>query len=348
MPYDESIVWESGERVKEVNMTLPRGVLVKGMVQSAGSETPIAGATIKYTPESSNNPNDTDDILTGWQDLKVSKEDGSFETVILPGPGRLLVHKLGGNFVLQEIGSRELSRGQPGGLRNYVHAIEKVNPKAAAKSLEVRIQLQPGETVKGRIVDEAGKAVDQVEAISRLNISPYSSTWRGGGAPIVRGGEFEIVGLEKGKEYPIHFLHPERKLGATAILKVGEAEPTVVLKPCGEAKFRLVDAEGRPVADHEPTVEMVVTPGPHHFDAKSAQAGKLAGDSDFIQNVDRLNQGDRHISDKDGRILVPALIPGATYQIVTRLNNEFQIAKVFQAQANESLDLGDITVEPLP
>lgn len=348
MPFDQSISWESGERVKNVDRTLPRGVLVKGIIQAAGSETPIAGATIKYVPESDNNPNDAEDILTGWQAMKVSKDDGTFEMGILPGPGRILVHRPGGNFVLQEICSRELRSGTPGGSRNYAHAIEQVNPQPDAKSLEVRIALQPGNMVKGRIVDEDGKPVDAVDVISRLTISLYTGTWRGGGVPAVRGGEFQIVGLEKDREYPIYFLQPERQLGATAVLKVGDSEPTVVLKPCGKARCRLVDKEGRAVADYFPNIEMVVTPGPYRYDSKAIRAGKVVGDSDFVANIDRRNHGDLLTSDKDGNMSIPALIPGATYIIVASTDKQLQIAKEFQVKSNETLDLGDIVVERLP
>ena len=42
---------------------------------------------------------------------------------------------------------------------------------------------------------------------------------------------------------------------------------------------------------------------------------------------------------------MPALIPGATYQIATYRKQAFELGKEFQAKAGETVDLGDIAVE---
>ena len=107
----DRIPWESGERTKEVNIKLPRGVLMRGQVLQEGSGKPVPDASVQYHPESNNNPNDKDDIVTGWQAIEVSDEQGRFEIVVLPGPGRLLVHASGGEFVLKETSSIELCAG---------------------------------------------------------------------------------------------------------------------------------------------------------------------------------------------------------------------------------------------
>ena len=102
-------------------------MLVRGTIVETGSKAPIAGAMVVYIPESANNPNDTSEAVSGRQ---VSAKDGMFEIAVLPGPGRLLVQDPQGNYVLQQIAGRQLSRGMPGGERYYAHAIEKIDPRA--------------------------------------------------------------------------------------------------------------------------------------------------------------------------------------------------------------------------
>lgn len=340
----EEIRWSAGDRVKQVDLKLPRGVLIQGKVVEAKTGKPVAGASVQYVPETINNPHADDDILTGWQGIQVADAEGRFQIVVLPGPGRLLAHSTRGGYVLQEIGERQLSQGKAGGRRNYAHAIHALNPKADAKSLDVTMELEPGATVAGQIVDERGESVPEAIVISRLIVDPLSLWWRGHLPPVL-GGRYELTGLRQGIEYPTYFLDAKRRLGATAILRVGDAEPKVTLKPCGSAVFRLVDNKRRPVAGYTPTVEMVVTPGPYRYDAPRPEADLLAADADFLGNIDHTNYPSILETDEEGKATLPALVPGANYRIVVRKQGKWRIAKEFQVQAGERLDLGDIEVE---
>ena len=340
---DEPLRWNASERVKQVDLNLPRGVLVRGRVVEAGGDAPVANAAVQYIPAQSNNPNASDDILTGWQANQLSDEDGRFSIAVLPGPGRLLVNGQQGNYVLQQVSELELSENKPGGTRNYAHAITKLDPKVGQETLEVKLELQPGATASGRIVDEQGNPIEEATVISRLSISPYSLFWRGHTTPTL-GGRFELTGLAKDTDYPVYFLDPKRRLGATEIIKAGEGDRTVVLKPCGQARLRAVDKDGEPGADHV-SVEMVVTPGALRYDFDAVRHGELAADADYVANIDRTNHWNRPQSDEQGYILLPALIPGATYRVVTGREGKLTVGKEFQAKSKETLDLGEILIE---
>ena len=346
-PLSQPIRWTPGQRVKRVNLALPRGILVRGRILEAGSHKPVAGAAVQYVPERANNPHVSEDILTGWQTIGVSDRDGRFRSAVLPGPGRLLVHGPDERYVLREIGSREVDRGRPGGRRMYAHAIRKIEPAADAESIDVTIELQRGATIRGRVVDEQGNPIDEVLVISRLNISPLSLFWRGHTAPTL-GGRFELGGLEEGRQYTVHFLDPTRRLGATARVTAASPELTVVLRPCGEAKMRFVDADGQPLAGYEPTVRMVVTPGPTPYDRGALRAGALQADSDFISNIDRANHGRRLKSDGHGNLTVAALIPGAVYRVLVHRDKRFHIAREFQVEPGQTVDLGNILADRPP
>ncbi|HVX64458.1 MAG TPA: hypothetical protein VHC19_27795 [Pirellulales bacterium] len=343
-PSEEPLRWSASEGVKQADMALPRGVLVHGKVVTADSQSPIAGAAVQYIPEESNNPHAADDILTGWQAIQLTDQQGRFSIAVLPGPGRLLAHGPQAKYVLQEIGGRELRQGKRGGERNYAHAILKLDPQPGQDSLEATLELKPGASVAGRIVDELGRAVDEAIVVSRLDVSPYSLEWEGDATPTL-GGRFELTGLAKEVEYPVSFLDVKRRLGATEIIKAGEGERTVVLKPCGGATLRAVDKDGKPNAGAYVTVEIVVTPGAYRYDPLAAKFGMLAADSDYIVNIDRTNQAVQPTSDERGYIRLQALIPGASYRIIVTRGGTLRAVKQFQAKSNETLDLGDILVE---
>jgi len=324
-------------------MLLPRGVLVRGKVVEAGTGTPVVGATIQYVPERKNNPHKADHILTGWQCIQLSNEDGQFEIAILPGPGRLLAHGPQGRYVLQEVSGRELYEGRLGGRRNYAHAIRKVDVKPGAEPVDITIKLAVGATITGQIVDEDQQSVTEAMVISRLNVLPISLYWRGFSPPAL-GGAFQLSGLAEEQEYPAYFLDAKRRLGATAKLKAGSDHPTVVLKPCGNATVRITNPKGKPVVGFQPGLTMVVTPGVSQYDRTAAKKGELAADADFVSNIDRTNHWHGPKTDKNGVVRFPALIPGATYRLTTFEKGKPVILREFTVKPSETLDLGEVAM----
>jgi hypothetical protein len=343
--FDNAIRWQTGDTLRQVNVSLPRGVLVRGKVVELGSNVPVAGATIQYVPQEASNPNAADDILTGWQGIQLSGDRGDFEIAVLPGPGWLLVHGPQGKYVLQEIASRQLQGSKPGGRRYYSHAIHKVIPDRDDREMDVTISLRSGATVTGRIVDEQGEPVDEALVITRLVVYPYSLEWRGQMSP-TWGGKFELSGLEEGNEYPVYFLNAKRRLGATAHLRAGSGMTTVVIKPCGEAQIRFVDPEGQPHAEMRPGLRMVVTPGAFGLDFDAMNRGELAADEDFVANINRTNYyWDGPKTDKDGIVTLLELIPGATYRLWSLEKGEHKVLRQFSVESGEHLDLGEFTIE---
>jgi beta-lactamase regulating signal transducer with metallopeptidase domain/protocatechuate 3,4-dioxygenase beta subunit len=341
---DEPIDWQTGEHVRKADIPLSRGILARGTIVDGKSGEPIAGASVQYIPESDNNPNAKQEILTGWQNMRPSDEQGRFNIVVLPGPGRLLVHGPNGSYILREIGSRELYGSKRGGERNYAHAIEKVNPAAGQEPLELRIAIERGERIHGRIVDEQGSSVNEVLVITGLSIRPFWLTWHGDTEPTERD-EFELSGMESGVEYPTLFLEPKRRLGAVVKLKSTDTEPTIVLHPCVDAKARFLDTDGAPKAAIRPNFHLVVKPGGFRYNNLAQRMGELAADENFVANIDRVNYNDGPKTDDDGRVVFPALIPGATYRLLGARKGNLTMERDFVVPAGETLDLGDITYD---
>ena len=122
--------------------------------------------------------------------------------------------------------------------------------------------------------------------ISRLDTHPFHIAGRGLTQPTL-GGKFELSGLAAGEECPILFLDPNPPAGASQVLCVSADAATVVLKPCGQATARLLDEQKEPIADFEPTLFLVVTPGESKF--RPSPSGTVLADEDFVANVDRQN-----------------------------------------------------------
>jgi hypothetical protein len=343
-PYEKSIEWQAGDRVKQVDLTLPRGVIVRGRVMEAGTNAPVAAASIQYLPERANNPNDTDDILTGWQAIQLSDANGNYEIVTLPGKGWIIAHGPTDKYILEEIGDRELSASKPGGERNYAHAFRHIEPERDQVPIELDVELRPGTTVVGTIVDEQGALLEEAIVISGLNCYPSSLTWRGSPHPIL-GGRFELSGLDVEQEYGVLFLDAKRKLGARLKLKASDEPPTVVLKPCGEATARFVDSDGEPIKNHLPLLELVLKPGAGKYDLDARKKGELAADSDSVGAIDQTNYQSGPKTDADGHIVFPALIPHALYWLSDVEKGNSVIRKEFSVASRQKLDLGEFVIE---
>ena len=95
---------------------------------------------------------------------------------------------------------------------------------------------------------------------------------------------------------------------------------------------------------------MVVTPGPPAGSAP-VRAGALAADEDVLSRVDPVNHGSLPIADAQGRIVLPALIPGATYRIIDRTavvarnaGDGPQVRREFTVGPGEAIELGDVLI----
>ena len=335
----ERLSWENSDLSREVDIKLPRVVLVRGRVLEEGTDKPVEGATITY--ESGGKEKSVPkNSVTGWQAEQKSDADGNFTFAVPPGRGTLLVKKAGANYVFQQKLSRRIRFNKPGGSRVYAHALHEINASMEEGVLDVKIQVKPGRQIKGEIVDGDGKLIESTVMATTLRVWDYTGGWRGDSNPIL-GGNFELVGLSANSEYPVVFLDATQKLGATVNLRATDDNVKVVLKPCGaaRAKFILEDEERK----FYPSLHLVVTPGTPQHDFKKTRAGSVMADSDFIANIDRINYWNPDLKkDKDGYITFPALVPGATYRLMTREEGDWSY-KDFTVKSGETLDLGEFT-----
>jgi hypothetical protein len=277
----------------------------------------------------------------------------------MPAPGYLTVLGPGEDYVLEEIGQRMALTGKPGGRRIYAHAFYALDLKPGSASQEIAITLRPSAAVMGRVVGPDGQPVRNALMISRVILQPTWIAWlfwTGAFRDVTRDGNFTVHGLTADTEVPVHFLDAEHNLGATVLLsgRMAASGPvTVRLQPCGAAQARLVDSASKPVARSRDThgshmTMMVVTPGPHRLSQDKVSQDALAADQDFLARFDLIHYPKGLVSDAQGQLVLPRLVPGATYRIYdTSIGDPAgpRLRTEFTAKPGETLDLGDILIE---
>jgi hypothetical protein len=331
------LTWPKGAvRLEGVRLTLPRGLTVRGTVTEKPSGRPVARATVEFVRFRDNNPFFN---APGASGVAVSDARGRFELTVVPGPAHLLVKGPTPDYLHEPISSDKLfGRGGGGGRLHYPDAWVALNLKPKSGPHEVAVTLRRGVTVRGRVVGPDGKPVARAELVCR-NYIPSRHTLNGYFSRRVKEGRFELPGCDPAKAVQVFFLDTKNRLGAVVDLSGKQAgKPvTVKLRPCGTAKVRFVDARGNPFPDVKPQIGVVLTPGVPFM---SNQRGKpLAG----VGYPDRT----RYRPDAQGRVTLPALIPGAKIWLsgVDGNNSYYTFTKEFTVGAGKTVDLGDVVVK---
>jgi RNA polymerase sigma factor (sigma-70 family) len=347
----KSLVWPKGALEQSIDFSLPRGVLIQGNVIDEVSGKPVSGATVGFIAR------DKQEARDGSGNRMSTEADGSFRVGAPPRPGYLIVKAPSNDYVYRAISTRMLEEGQPGGRWEYANAFSFLDLKPGIGNQEVKVALRRGETVTGQVVGPDGQPVREAWIFSRAILDPrvgLPGGWTARSRGAVRNGRFELHGLDPDNAVPVYLLDAKRKLGAVVNLpiKSGAGAPVPVrLEPCGAARARFVDPAGKPVTGRltrELTLTMVITPGP--VSATTLPAGLVAAEQADVRAIDTVNYTAGLITDAEGRLTVPVLIPGATYRfvdytMVVRGKTGPQARKEFTVEPGETLDLGDILIE---
>jgi RNA polymerase sigma factor (sigma-70 family) len=334
-PYLARVTWANWRTAKgkhEIKVGLPRGVLVSGKVTEADSGKPVAGAVLTYLPSEGNQF--TSPWILSWLrypgEFVRTKDDGTFTATVYPNKGTLMAKGPTRDYVLERLDRKDLGLG-PFGASLYADTAAPLDLNAGADAPPVALRLQRGVTIKGRVLDPDGKPVKSAVVYHPLSLQDRGDLAYFFGhspAPVaVKDGSFTLTGLDRKAEVPVYVLDRKNKVGGRLVVsgKSAGEEVTIKLQPCAKAKVRFVDAAGKPQAGHHLGLVLLLAP-----DARS-----------FLQQADALGgwAAAGH-SDKDGRLTVPALIPGATYTYP-----DGKKVREFTAEAGKAHDLGDVPID---
>ncbi|WP_165222468.1 M56 family metallopeptidase [Aquisphaera insulae] len=336
-----------------IDLAVPRGVLITGTITERGSGRALPGAGVYYE-NGRGNVVQVQGTIPGWMAAVSADEAGRFAIAVTPGKGHLLFYGPTAEFVYDVVSDQELHGGKTKGRRNYAHAFRGYDLKPGQSPPPMDVALTPGLTIHGKVVGPDGQPVEKAEVISTLYISPFHTTWRGDFTIPVRNGQFEVHGMPPDRNVKCAFLDAVHGWGATIELTpaMATAPPTVTLKPSGSATARIIDKKGMPVEKDVARISMVATPG-HGMDyygraLTTKEEEDYAADEEIYVNIDRENYWDGPRSDKQGRITMPKLIPGATYRIY-ELSRSLEVPplyrwKDFTVESGKTIDLGDIRI----
>jgi RNA polymerase sigma factor (sigma-70 family) len=353
--------WPKAVINRQVEFKLERGILVRGKVTEAASGRAVAAAQLGYIQRRYENPlfcggySDTENFAAEGACLRYrSGPDGSFELVVPPGRGNLLVRAPTPDYwhVETTLWSLGVGIGSPV-QRLYPDAVVPLDTKPGAGPLELAVKLNRGVTVSGRLLRPDGKPVGRAYMVCRWYLPvEFNLTYQHGLS--IREGRFEVHGCDPETPHPAYFMDSETGCAATVQLGgkgMGPGPQTIRLLPSGSARMRFLDAKGKPVAGYRPYLELVLprlSPAEKEVKPKDGHMLMLQNRLEGILPWDPKLYGHGGLAtvatDAEGRITLSALIPGAPYRLSGTPNWSQQL-KTFTVEPGKTLELGDIRTE---
>jgi hypothetical protein len=280
-----------GGGVVSIEVTLHRGIWIEGKLTDQATEKPIPAACLTYLPFLENKfaqaiPEFGEDRNTHgseFQDRYLSKSDGSFRLVGLPG--RAIVGAFLVNDRYMTGAGSETIRGmtKAGHFETYGHPIpagkhwptvmREIDAPAAADVIHVDLQAVVGDSVRLKVVDADGKPVRGVKTLGMTGRGSYERE-------ALADAEGKVTNLMPAEERSVMLRHEGRKLGKVVRVRKGDDKHgpvAVTLEPLGTMTGRVADADGTSFAGA--TVRPDLLPSgdfsPHLPDVATDEAGRF-------------------------------------------------------------------------
>jgi RNA polymerase sigma factor (sigma-70 family) len=298
-----------------LDIGLKRGLWVEGKLTAKAVGGPLPQWNVLYF-SLLDNPHLKEVGATLSAPVVYTGKDGSFRLVALPGPGLVAVQD-GGLFLTADqqdgFGSEPFFEAAQYAIPLRHYSLTRINPAADAKALKHDIALEPGDTIRGKVLGPDGK--------------PLAGAWgfgvvgRGYWSGPLKSEEFSVTTFNRERPRPVLFVHPEKNLAAALIVpRDKKAEVSVKLEPAGALVGRLVDSKGKP----RPGVILNVS---------------------FLPELRDFQVTHHHpadvTTDAQGRFRIPCVMPGYQYSIYDAAGQR-QVASGHADQAGQTKDLGDV------
>jgi RNA polymerase sigma factor (sigma-70 family) len=322
------------------DFALKRGVWITGRVLDKATGAPLP-AQVEYVVFEDNPHRKEVPDLSVDHYLATNAADGTFRTVGLPGRGLLAARAWGYRHRLA-VGADKIKGLEPNGLfRTYphvlfaqgYHVLVELNPAADAKEVTCDMLVDPGRTLKGRVLGPDGKPLTGVRVCGMRSYNAHGH-WE---AEPLRTAEFVVTGLERGQARLLQLVHAEKKLAGSLVVKGEDDGPvTVRLVAAGTVTGRLVTPDGEPVTGGQLTA--LRSPiGQPDLAREDPTVGSLRTDI---------------IPDKKGKFRIEGMIPGLSYFLgyvkgmyLHRLGGA--AGDKVTIKPGEDKDLGDVVVKPI-
>jgi RNA polymerase sigma factor (sigma-70 family) len=236
------------------DIELHAGVWVSGTVTDKATGKPVS-ASLSYRPDAFDT---AADAIPGYLPRGLAEaswhptdKDGKFRVLAVPGQGYVFVRATGGRYLtadqcdwqgdVEKPYPKSLTDSAPAEIASNWNAIGKVTVTDGKAAKEYAFTVDPGVTVKARIVDADGKPVSGALVTGRRNMGAFDVLKQ-------ESAEVEFLQVNPKRPRSTVVLHPEKHLGAVLPLKSDAKEAvTITLKPTGTVRGRLLSDDGKPM-----------------------------------------------------------------------------------------------------
>ena len=243
-----------------MEIDLHRGIWITGKVTDKKTGQPVKDVPLHYLPFLENTfaqatpefgPNRS--VPAIHQDRYKTKPDGSYRLVGLPGhaivgaaPFDRVPYRFGyGSEAIKGMDERGhfatwWNPFPPG--KEWPLSMKEINPAAGTEVVKVDLELDPGDSVRVRVVDPDGKPLSGSSVVRRMSTSNRET---------MHQAEFDVVALGPGEVRSMIVSHDERKLGKVVRTHAGDDKvgPMVVmLEPLATIVGRVEDADENPIS----------------------------------------------------------------------------------------------------
>jgi RNA polymerase sigma factor (sigma-70 family) len=337
----------------KVDFEMERGLPLEGQLRERGSGKPVQGV-IEYAARADN---EAVKGITGrlQQSTTSTGADGRFRLLVLPGAGYLQVQANENRFCRADLpgwkGDLIAAVPHPVFPHRY-HAVVAITAEIEKpESLKHTIELNPGVTLKGTIVDPDGKPLTGVSAFGLTaipdpgaRITPRPARFGPPPPAQLPSATFTVIGLDVKTPRHLVFVHATKKLGKVIRVRGDEKEPlTVRLEPMASVTGTLHGKEDMVKAGY------IVLPSVSrrfvdYFDYPIDLLDTIP--RPFNRRPDARSWLKTTSSDDQGKFRVEGLIPGLKYELMFATApldrggmyvNSHQVTKI---EAGKTIEIG--------
>jgi RNA polymerase sigma factor (sigma-70 family) len=312
-----------------VDFELKRGVWIEGKLTDKVTGKPVQAYVEYFALQDNPNLHDFPGFVgtVASYTSVLTKLDGSYRMVGLPGPGLIAVHYDGGHLLVperdDEYGNKEkpvlTAPSQIAPLINYT-ALARIEPAKGVEKVTRDVTLDPGWTFTGTVLGPDGKPLTGVRV---FGLSHRFPSWD---RAELTSAAFTVRAFNPHRPRDVFFQHPQKGLvGVAQQPKENGESVTVRMEPGATVTGRLVDVSGKPRAGVELEVRFRLKRDP--LWDRYPREGRYP--HELIK------------TDQEGRFRIEALLPDREFRL-TDGKAELPFGAL---RSGQTKDLGDVQVK---
>jgi protocatechuate 3,4-dioxygenase beta subunit len=358
LPAGLDVTTRTGDTRLVADIPLTAGILVRGRVTDSRTGMRVPGSVEYFAFLTNPHLNEAQGFEKSETFAGVfhyrTNENGLFEIPVLPGKGILAFRADSFRAFPLGVGADRIDepKQQTPSFTSFVtapsycreqqyHLLTPLDPQPGTGVMTLGLTLRSGVTVKGKVLAADGKPLSDYCIFGATWIMSWSRN---------QGETFAVEGYEPTEHRRLMFYHPGRNLVGLYDLT---GEPPAVLEiklhPGATIAGRVVDAGGRPLENLEIYDAPLQTMSPDNR-APDWRADETSRGVLLNKNLQEQMQGERFVTDKQGRFKLRGIIPGLKYSgVILSTGRPWGHSPVFTdvtAKEGETKDLGDLPFKP--